>query len=125
MQKKDIIIPNSQVAECKIVVESSVKEILKSLVEEIRFPEDFEVHDMEKGAYCTIVSSESSKWEVGNLYILVGIKYHGTGYEAIICIGKDVDQIFGDRNEVLERINYHVCNFFRKKANEKGLYYRY
>lgn len=95
--------------------------------EEIRFPENFEVAEMndEKCKCYTIVGMESAEWGVRDLYILIVLKDHGVGCDAIICIGKEVDQVYGDKKEVIERINYHISNFFRKKAKEKNLYYRY
>lgn len=94
-------------------------------VEEIRFPDGFEVKENGCGDYYTIISMENAEWEVRDWYILVRITVHGGNYDAIICIGKDVDQLYGDKKEVVDRINYHVCNFFRRKAQEKDLYYRY
>lgn len=107
---------------------SSVKFLKKGenmFIEEIRFPEDFEAKEIKEDGYYIIIGIENLKWEVRGVSIAIIIKDYGTGCDTTICVGEEVEKVYGDEKEVMERINYHVCNFFRGKAKEKGLYYRY
>ena len=94
-------------------------------VEEIRFPDGVEAQEKDCGDWYTIINKENAEWEVSDWYILIRITVHDENYDATICIGKDVDQLYGDKKEIVDRINNHVSNFFTRRAQEKDLYYRY
>ena len=104
--------------------------MFKEIENKLKFPKEIKegfnvTYKMANENIRVYSSVGNEKWGLNPLHIVMTIEKQESGYDVILCLGKETYISYGTDDEIVEELNEEIFKYFSAISYKKNIPYEY